>query len=520
MKLVLVFLFALFSIASLSQSPKNYKIIEGPEMQGKRSSIEQVIGVMGENILICRKEKNKYFLEVIDQSAAIIKSVPLGNLEFEGSKKQYVDALILKNKLFVRFSAINKRNKIVIGIIDEYDIESLTFKKNISADKTSIDGAKKIYWYGIGVNRAISELSESGFYISNDRNYVVDYSSSFDKAKDTEENISMRVYDENMSLFWEKEFKMPYSNDLFKITKVIVDEKGNTHLLGKEFFEKNADKKRGKTNFKYHVISFLSGGKSIKDNTIELDSEFITDATLGITSEGYLIASGFYSSVGSYSINGAFSVKIDIDKKRVISTNKKEFENSFIRSGMTSREIKRSEKKENKGEDLEMPDFDLDHLVLMPDGGWMLMAEQFYITTRTYMTSGPNGSMQTRTEYVYNYDDIILVRMNNKGEIIWNVKVGKHQSSSGSTARLSYSWFYCNDTLYILYNGSPGSSSNLIYAEVISADGVAVKETIMQGGRDELYMLPRFSARTKNCQLLIYSARKKTYQFSLMNATN
>jgi hypothetical protein len=530
MKPIFILLFTLFSIATFSQSPKNYNIIEGPEMQGKSSSIEKVIGTLGDNILICRKEKNNYFLELIDQNAAIIKSVDVGNLEFEGSKREYVDAFILKNNLFVRFSANDKRNKTIIEIIDEYEAESLSFKRNVGADRKAIDGASELFWYSHGLKQSTDEFLRFGFIISKEHNYAVKYSISFKDKNDNEERVSISVYDENMSIAWEKEYKMPYSLETFKIGRVIVDEKGNIHLYGREFFETTNVNWRDNKNYKHHVISFLDGGKYIRDNKIELDSEFIMNTTLNFTPEDILIASGFYGSKDSYSINGIFSIKIDINKKSVISTNKLEFENLVTESGLTYREIINSGKKENKSGYNELPEFNLKNLVLTTDGGWILMAEQKYYTKDTNVALGPNLSLQNKvTKIELNTDDIMLVRMNNNGEKIWAINIDKHQNSPSSDpqiylpnsdAKLSYSWLYCNDAMYILYNTAPESSDNLVCLEKISADGSSVKETLMQGGNDELYIIPSYSTRTKDCQLLIYSARKKTYQFSLMNVLN
>jgi hypothetical protein len=506
-----------FQMSHAQPANGKFKLTQGPEYEGKRSFISSVIGRIGDGVVICRYEKSHPNLELLNDKAVVLKSVPLVDLKHLKFDKDYVGAFVLGGKLYVRFGAMDRKGKKGYGIIDEYDATTLAFKSNVVTESFEMESAKRVYWYGIGLNRAISEMSENGFYISNEAKYVVDYSSAYDKDKSKAENINMRVYDENMKMKWEREFEIPYTNDLFKIQKVIVDENGNTHLLGKEYFEKVRTERKGKPNYKYHVISFLNDGKTVKDNALVVDANFITDAAIGITSDGFLVASGFYGSSSNFSIDGSYSVKINIQEQKIISTNKKPFDKDFIQNGMTEREKKRSDKKEEKGEDLEMPEFDLDRMVLLPDGGWMLMAEQFYITTRTYTSVGSNGSTSTRTVTVYNYDDVIVVRMNPNGEIVWNAKVNKRQATSGATSLLSYAWTYCNGTTYLVYNSYPGTSDNVVYASVIAPDGTITKETVMSGGKHELNIHPEYSYRTKECQLLLYGAKKKSYQFSIMD---
>lgn len=518
MRVLLLFILSLSLTNNFCFSQKSTTIVDGPEIEAKRSLVKSVIGTVNNHVVICRSQKSDLFLELLDQNANVAQSTELNDLEYEGHKKTFVDAFILNEKLYVRFSAYAKKSETAIGIIDEYDPASLQFMRNVSVEKTVVKGVKRVYWYGVGIGRAVSELSEMGFYVSSSENFAVDYSSAFEKDGDKAETVFMRVYDNKMNEVWKKEFVIPYANELFKIINVIVDDKGNTYLLGKEYMEKPVSERKGKVNYKYHVLSFKKSGTEVKDNELKTDASFITDATIGITSDGLLVASGFYGVEGINAIDGAFSVIMDLENGQVKYTSKKPFEKDYIQLGMSDREKKKSDRKEDKGDDLEMPNFDLDRLVLMPDGGWMLMAEQFYITTRTYTTTGPNGSMQTRTVTVYNYDDIIVVRMNSMGEIMWKTKIVKHQSSSALITALSYTWFHCNETIYIVYNNIVGSSVGQVVAEVISPDGAITREAIAGGGRDELYFMPTLSERTKNCQLLLYSAKKKKYRFSMVNA--
>jgi hypothetical protein len=327
------------------------------------------------------------FLEILSSKATVVKSVSLSGLTYKKLEKDFVGGFIIGENLYLRFSARDKKAKMLYTFIDKYNIQTLAFEENVRQEEIDLEASKSVYWYGIGLGRALSEYGENGFHKSNDSKYIVEYSSDFEKDKDTPENLTVSVFDSNMKEMWKKEYKMPYSNDNFQIVKVIADDFGNTHLLGKEYPEGRKKSKRGEQNYKYHVISFLDKGATMKDNVLDLNTKFITDCTIGITNDQHLLTTGFYSNKGMFSIDGAFSMTVDLRTQKVLGSNVKEFEKEFIQMGMTDREKKKSDRKEEKGKDLEMPEFDLDHLVLLPDGGWVLLAEQFYITEKTFTTT-------------------------------------------------------------------------------------------------------------------------------------
>jgi hypothetical protein len=264
-------------------------------------------------------------------------------------------------------------------------------------------------------------------------------------------------------------------------------------------------------------LSFLENGGLLKDNILQLDASFITDCTIGITADQQLLTTGFYSKLGMSSIDGAYSMLIDLKTQKVLGSNVKEFDKEFIQMGMTDREKKKSDKKEDKGKDLEMPEFQLDHLILMPDGGWVLLAEQFYITVKTITTTSPNGGTSTRTVTYYHYDDIIAVKMNAKGEIEWNTKITKNQRATGYLSILSYVWSYCDGEFQIVYNSAPLSKDNNVMVATIDDSGKTQITTLMEGGKDELNIHPSYSRRFDECNMLLYGAKKKTYQFTYVS---
>jgi len=513
--LLSILFFVLISNSVFSQKT-NYQVVKGPEYEGKGSLVQSLIGNVEEGLLICRQQKRDLFLELVNFKGAVSNSVPLAEMKHKTLDKSFVEGFVLEGKLYLRFSAYDKKNKILHAIIDKYNPSTLKFESNVSSEEVDAKGTRFVYWYGIGASRAAREIAENGFYISNDGKYVVEYSSTFDKSKSANENVDIRVYDSNMEIFWQREFEIPYSNDKFDVRRVIIDDFGNAHLLGREYMEVKGPGSKRLPNSKYHVISFMKSGSSVKDNVLELGNNFITDAAIAITSEGNLISTGFYGGSSSTSIVGAFVMKVDVETKKILSTNLREFDKEFIQEGMSEKEKEKSDKKEKKGKELNLPDYDLDHLVLLPDGGWVLFAEQYYIVFHT-TTSTSNGVTSTNTTTTYHYNDIIAVKMNSAGEIEWNSKVVKNQQSSGGTSALSYTLGYCEGKFTLVYNSLPNRKENVVKVSEINPSGEVNTFTLFSSSEDELNLHPAYSKRAKECKVLLYSSKKKTYQFSIMN---
>jgi hypothetical protein len=513
----LLFFGLLISFGLSNAQTSKYKLTRGPEYEGKRSTVESVIGTTESGLIICRSEKKEIFLELLSSSATVLKSVPLSGQTFQKLEKEFVGGFIIDGNLYLRFSARDKKAKMLYTFIDKYNPETLSFEETVRKEEVDIEASRSVYWYGIGLSRALSEYAENGFHVSNGSKYVVEYNSDFEKDKDAPEKLEITVFDSQMKEVWKREYEMPYSNSNFAIYKVIVDDFGNTHLLGKEYPEGRKKAKRGQQNYKFHVLSFLENGGLLKDNILQLDASFITDCTIGITADQQLLTTGFYSKLGMSSIDGAYSMLIDLKTQKVLGSNVKEFDKEFIQMGMTDREKKKSDKKEDKGKDLEMPEFQLDHLILMPDGGWVLLAEQFYITVKTITTTSPNGGTSTRTVTYYHYDDIIAVKMNVKGEIEWNTKITKNQRATGYLSILSYVWSYCDGEFQIVYNSAPLSKDNNVMVATIDDSGKTQITTLMEGGKDELNIHPSYSRRFDECNMLLYGAKKKTYQFTYVS---
>jgi chitinase len=117
---------------------------------------------------------------------------------------------------------------------------------------------------------------------------------------------------------------------------------------------------------------------------------------------------------------------------------------------------------------------------IQENGDLIVSAEEDYITVHT--TMGANGSMSTYT--IQHYDDIIALRLSNKGDLLWSRNINKAQTgyanSSFTTISLDNKTHYfmnCSDNIRklrddrIQFRQTSSKKSNL-YVITLNDEGV------------------------------------------------
>lgn len=178
---------------------------------------------------------------------------------------------------------------------------------------------------------------------------------------------------------------------------------------------------------------------------------------IAVNDQRDLICAGFYSDMGTVSIKGSYFLKIDFDSKKEVSKSFKEFGMDFITQNLTERQEKRTQKKVDRGRNVELYEFDLDEIILKGDGGALLVGEQYFVREQRYRTA--NGTYVSN--YYYYYNDIIVVNIDAEGTIEWAQKIKKQQLSiNDSGFFLSYHLAVSKDKLNFIYNENVRNFTN------------------------------------------------------------
>jgi len=181
----------------------------------------------------------------------------------------------------------------------------------------------------------------------------------------------------------------------------------------------------------------------------------------------------------------------------------KAFDIDFIVTEVPERQEKRLRRRSEQGKTVELYEYDLDRLILRDDGGVVLMAEQYYISTYSRsanFASDPYANNRREVVNNYHYNDIIIININPDGNIDWASKIPKQQTTSGDNGYYSsYQPAVIKNKIYLFYNDNPknlfkaNTKKDKTHPFVINRDGVMVMAILNLNGDLKKAKLFRFA---------------------------
>ncbi|HEY8400301.1 MAG TPA: hypothetical protein VIK89_03510 [Cytophagaceae bacterium] len=509
--LVLIFIFN-------AAAAQEVNVNMGPEfMAAKRSTLSGIIGYDQTGYYVLQSKLRglnpQTMLAHFDNQLSLTKQVELSP-SYEG-KELIVESIVYMDGKIYLFTSF-KNHKLGKKFLFYQTVNKSTLTPN--------NDLKKIE--EIELNK--SKDGDYWFTTSKDTSKILCIK-NLPNDKDEPESFGIKVFDSKMQLLWEKSVELPYAEKLFDISKYIMSNEGHVYILGRLYEGKAKETRKGKVNYQYKIFAY-NRDKSEKEITVSLGDKYITDLQMGISDAGEFICSGFYSNMGTHSIDGTYFLKIDPKNNKVLSRHAKEFPTDFLTQYVTEKEAKKIEKQEQKGKDFELYEYDLDELIVREDGGAYLIGEQYYVRVVTTTYSTGNGGYSTRTTYYYNYHDIIVISFNRDGSIEWCEKVPKRQVSTNDGGFYSsYVRALYNDRLYFIFNDHIDNlqswSTGKLKNYTAGQNGVVTLVSLTREGKQNRTMLykakdietitvPKVCEQISKNELIIYGQKKKTHQFS------
>jgi hypothetical protein len=349
--------------------------------------------------------------------------------------------------------------------------------------------------------------------------------------KNESEKFGFHVLDDKMNEIWSDDITLPYTDELFEIHSHLLDNFGNVHVLGKKYYEKLKDRRKGNPNYNYVILSYIKGENKAREYDVKLEGKYLTEMQLEINLDRELICAGFYSNKGVSGADGSYYLKIDSESKEILLKNFKEFDLNFITQNMTDKEENKARKKDAKGKDAELWMYELDEMVIADDGSIFLIGEQYFVEERT-TTSTSNGSTSTRTTYLYHYNDVIVVHIDFMGNILWAEKVGKRQTTANDNGFFSsYNLVVVGDKLYFVFNDHPdnenlkknndfetfrGNKKSMIAIVEMDSDGKQNRTTLVSAKEAGVMTRPKVCEQITSNEMILFGQRGKKQRFAIV----
>lgn len=486
----------------------------------KRSSLNDIIGYDNSGIYAIKERygfgTTKFTLDHYNNDFTPSKSFDL-DLEEDGKDCFVEEILQLKGKLYLFSSFPNSRTKKKILSIQQIDKASLkpeTRKRKIAEIDFTGESKTNSGQFSVKVSRDSSKI-------------LVVYQVPFEKNEP--EGFGFHVFTNTFEPLWEKDVIVPFENELFDIESIKVDNDGDVFLLGLIYKDKRKSKRKGTPNYKYQVFAYLEKGKTLKEYPVSLEDRFLTDMQIEILSNKNLICSGFYSEKGTYSIRGTYFLTVDSKTKDIKTKSFKEFGIDFITQNMTEGEADRTKRKEKRGGENELYEYDLDKLLVGKDGGAMLLGEQYFVKTVT-QTRMVNGMMQSYSTNHFYYNDIIAVKINPEGQIEWAEKIAKRQHTAEDGGFFSsYTMSIVKGKICFIFNDNPkniayngvgrvfnyrGGKESVVTLVSLDPSGKQTRRPLFTSVDVDVIIRPKVCEQITSNDIILFGQRRKTQQFA------
>jgi hypothetical protein len=519
------FLFAFIVMAepALAQVFSNAATIkEGPVLEQRRAGVIGLIGSDNDNFYIKKYVKGDVAISKLGKNLVESNTIRFDNIKYGDATQRPENFIMANGKIFLVSTCVDRKNKNNIFLVTKLNAETLLPEGE----------SKKLAEIGYESKRNIGGFN---YVLSRDQSKILIFSDNPDKTAE-QESYSLKVFDSNMNLLWEKEDKLPYNAGFFNAEQYYVNNAGDAYIIGTEFMERTVSKRSGKPTYKYHILAYYDDGRQMKDYELALENKFITDLRFDILPSGEMVTAGFYSEQGRFTAAGTFYMSIDPITRKAKNTSVKGFSFDFVTETFNTRQKKRANKRAQKGLEAELTDYVIREMLVKPDGGIVILAEQYYYYVTSYYN--PQTRMYSYT-YHYFYNDVVAVSVDNSGNIEWNTRVRKYQHTTNDGGY--YSSFVSavvKDKIYLIFNDSPknmatgvdlnktlwplGRGRDIAAAIVeINQQGEQKREILFSQSKwKSIIMRPKICAQYDNDKLLLMGEKRKKYQYFDVFFTN
>ena len=450
----------------------------------KKSYIEKIIGKDEQFLFVLRYKdggwfgKDKFLLEKFDQKTLQLVGtdelfIPLLN----GNLPEYED-LYYQNGIFMLFVSQTypaTKNKITFGLQTNVLSPTIVSYQYIPLD--TIASLSRKSSDEINIMRAPAG-----------NHFLIYHNDNFQQYQN--EYLNFKVYDSQLKIDYSKKIMLPYKDKSFFISNYLINDLGDVYLLAKVVDEERIWKK-GRPNFIYAVVNMNREDAEYKKFDVNLGNRSISDIDFKIAQNGDLVVAGFYSNRArtEEEMGGLFYFRIEKTAKQINGKIVRDFDSNFLSLFMRDRNVSRGG---------ELFDYNIDYMLTDTIGNTYMLAEQYYMDQicRTDFRTG----IQTCT-YYYNYNDIIAIKIDKEGNIIWTKKIPKRQVTVNDGGPFSsYIAFLDNNRLHCIYNDSH-RNNNLRQGDRMYTMSNPKKSIVVDIVMDENGLMKRnylFSARDRS----------------------
>ncbi len=258
----------------------------------------------------------------------------------------------------------------------------------------------------------------------------------------------------------------------------------------------------------YWILKLAPGATKFESKELELGEKFATSGYTKVDNvNNRVYFGGFYSDTKNGNFDGFIYAAYDIATGDFSTKRFIPFDNELVTASGAH----------NKNHAFD--NYIVRQLIVKNDGGFVLVSEVNFITTRSSFAPG-FGYYSFYTPYMnsavreYHYNDIMALAYDKNGVREWNAFVHKQQYSQEDDGVFSsYGFLNTGGTLAFLFNDFDTRHSR-IQLGTVSADGKAETHALTAEGNDYPDWLPRSSKQVSGRVMVVPCFHKKQICFA------
>jgi hypothetical protein len=473
----------LIPLLLLYQAGQSQEVIYSPYSKFEiRSGDFSVIGKVGSRLYTYRGSSEGFFLDAYNDSMELMATVVL---DFFPKKINETRFIVYPDHFIVLYQALESGK--VVQYAAQLDNMARLVKGPVvlSSAKTGIFGQYRDYF-----SSAVSD-DKKGIvvYGAEEKNDAIDFTGIW---MDDQLNIQRRV------------------TASFKADNDISNGEG---ILGNNgVFYLPAYTATGSKSFADQLWLLYIPRDSGRFSAVEypLNERYVVNTYMkldNINSRIYL--SGFYSSKRSGSYEGMLYSYFDINSNSFENQKTLPFDDGLL--GATGERNKKRA----------FNDYEVKNMIIRKDGGFVLIAENFYVTTRNanpgyggYYSSSYSSPFMSQNVREYHYGDIAALSYDKEGNREWHAFVRKNQYSQEDGGMFSsFALLNTGGMLGFLFNDFNSNRSRVQLA-TIDGDGKVNMRSMAAGDRDDPDWLPRSGKQVGAKEMVVPCLYKRQICFA------
>ncbi|WP_157976895.1 hypothetical protein [Taibaiella helva] len=442
-----------------------------------------VVGWSGDRLYTYRASKEGYYLDAYNDSMRLLATIAL---DFFPQKIYATRFYTTEDQIIVLYQAVQSNQ--VVQYAAKLDSRARMLQKPVALDSV------KMGWLS-------TERQYYSSVMSSDKSKLMVF--SLGKRKNGRQEFSTILLDNALNIL-AKEHPFVISEDDFNLGQSLLTKDGSLYLSG---YNGSSERAFSGDAWLFHLSP---DGKEFRHIPLPLGDDYMSGMFMRANdNKDEIYIGAFFSGKKSGNMDGIVYGMYEMSKDTFSIFKKIPFDDQ-LRNATDDRNKKKA-----------FNDFVVRDLVVKNDGGFILVGENYYVTTRTSVY-GPgygyyswyNNGYPTSSTREYHYGDIMVLDYDANGERKWHNFIRKEQYSQEDDGMFSsYAMLNSGASLVFLYNDFSSNKSSLSLAALDLSGTLQMKK--MNPGRSAgADWLPRSGKQTDIRELMIPVLRRNSIGFA------